>query len=118
MTFEPQVQSKKLELKLNYIEESKSLKFFTDRQRLEQILRNFLSNAIKFTEKGHIGITAEKVDNNIRLTVEDSGIGVAKEKQNLIFEAFEQADGSVSRKYGGTGLGLTISRELAQLLGG
>lgn len=104
---------------------------YTDRQRLEQVLRNFFSNALKFTHQGsvsmHIGLAPESVKFKriqssqgpvIALAVSDTGIGVAPDKQELIFEAFQQADGTTSRKYGGTGLGLTISREFSQLLGG
>ncbi|MFD1256573.1 response regulator [Mucilaginibacter terrae] len=94
---------------------------FTDKIRVEQVIKNLLSNAFKFTsENGHISINAApgKQENTISFTVKDSGIGIAPEKQRVIFEAFQQADGSTSRKYGGTGLGLSISRELAFLLGG
>jgi len=91
----------------------------TDAKRLQQILKNFLSNAFKFTEQGNvtlkIGVTPE---NMMTFAVSDTGIGIPADKQKIIFEAFQQADGSTSRKYGGTGLGLSISRELAQLLGG
>jgi len=94
---------------------------FTDKIRVEQVIKNLLSNAFKFTpEHGHISINAApgKQENTISFTVKDSGIGIAPEKQRVIFEAFQQADGSTSRKYGGTGLGLSISRELGFLLGG
>ncbi|MDP2228269.1 MAG: ATP-binding protein, partial [Moraxellaceae bacterium] len=104
---------------------------FTDRQRLEQVLRNFFSNALKFTHQGSVSLNIGPAPEGIRfnriqpsqgpviaLAVKDTGIGVAKDKQDLIFEAFQQADGTTSRKYGGTGLGLTISREFSQLLGG
>jgi signal transduction histidine kinase/HAMP domain-containing protein/ActR/RegA family two-component response regulator len=104
----------------------------TDAQRLQQILKNLLSNAFKFTERGsvklHFGSASpEVVQHSERLrdcgevvafTVKDTGIGIPEEKHQLIFEAFQQADASTSRMYGGTGLGLTISRELAHLLGG
>lgn len=91
----------------------------TDKFRLEQVLKNLLSNAIKFTEAGEVSlaITASGKD-QIAFTVKDTGIGIAKDQQEHIFEAFHQADGSISRKYGGTGLGLSISRDLARLLGG
>jgi len=98
----------------------------TDAQRLQQIINNLLSNAFKFTDKGEI-----KLDINsnspqpafakgrfLAFSVADTGIGIPLEKQRVIFKAFQQADGSTSRRYGGTGLGLSISRQLAQLLGG
>src|SRR5690606_2215232 len=103
----------------------------TDTQRLNQILKNLLSNAFKFTEKGEVRLSiyeakqwkpgnpsldaAKKV---VAFEIKDTGIGISKDKQNIIFEAFQQAEGSTSRKYGGTGLGLSISRGLADLLGG
>ncbi|WP_018345167.1 response regulator [Cytophaga aurantiaca] len=104
----------------------------TDRQRLEQIIRNLLSNAFKFTSnKGFVifkmGAVPETVvfrnkdlnaHNCLALSVTDSGIGIPKNKQQIIFEAFQQVDGSTKRKYGGTGLGLSISRELSTALGG
>ncbi|MGV3527750.1 MAG: response regulator [Flavisolibacter sp.] len=93
----------------------------TDRQRLEQVLKNLVSNALKFTSKGGVTLSIRHLpdqDQFIAFTVKDTGIGIAQEKQKLIFEAFQQADGSTRRKYGGTGLGLSISRELVKLLGG
>ncbi|WP_345460039.1 HAMP domain-containing protein [Actinoallomurus oryzae] len=99
---------------------------FSDEQRLQQILRNLLSNAIKFTPRGRVTLRVEcaatdaarEAGDVIAFTVEDTGIGIAREKLGTIFEAFEQAHGAGSHKYGGTGLGLSISRELASLLGG
>jgi len=94
---------------------------FTDKSRVEQVLKNLLSNAFKFTpENGGISVEAMpgKATDTISFSIKDSGIGISKDKQKIIFEAFQQADGSTSRKYGGTGLGLSISRELAALLGG
>ena len=91
----------------------------SDRQRIEQILKNLLSNALKFTEVGGVTVSASGAPNGqVAFSVTDSGIGIAPEQQGRIFEAFQQADGSISRRYGGTGLGLSISRELARLLGG
>ncbi|WP_456312425.1 HAMP domain-containing protein [Pseudomonas shirazensis] len=104
----------------------------TDSQRLNQILKNLLSNSFKFTEKGEVKLKIYKANNNwktnnlslenaeavVAFEISDTGIGISKEKQNIIFEAFQQAEGSTSRKYGGTGLGLSISRGLSDLLGG
>lgn len=106
--------------------------FFTDEQRFQQILKNLLSNAFKFTEKGSVSVQIKKADeekvaqwiqtkgasNWVEINVKDTGIGISKEKQKLIFEAFQQGDGATMRKYGGTGLGLSICREFAKLLGG
>ena len=90
----------------------------TDSQRLNQILKNLLSNSIKFTEKGSVNISIDRCsENRLNISVSDTGIGIAADKQMAIFEAFQQAEGGTSRKYGGTGLGLSISRELAKLLG-
>lgn len=93
----------------------------TDKMRLEQIIRNLLSNAIKFTAEGYVSmafVIDGSDEESLNIIVKDSGIGIAKDKQQLIFEAFQQADGSTQRKYGGTGLGLSISRELVKLLAG
>jgi signal transduction histidine kinase/HAMP domain-containing protein/ActR/RegA family two-component response regulator len=105
---------------------------YTDRQRLEQILRNLLANALKFTETGWVKLKIESAkppvmldfdglredDHVLSFSVIDTGIGIAKDKQRIIFEAFQQAEGGTSRKYGGTGLGLSISREIARALNG
>ncbi|MBA3820450.1 MAG: response regulator, partial [Deltaproteobacteria bacterium] len=91
----------------------------TDDMRLRQVLRNLLSNAMKFTERGRVNLRLYRAAPDvIAFAVSDTGIGIPKDKQRLVFEAFQQADGSTSRKYGGTGLGLAISREIAGLLGG
>jgi CheY-like chemotaxis protein/methyl-accepting chemotaxis protein len=105
--------------------------FISDQQRLEQILKNLLSNAIKFTNQGEVklsitrSVTVLNIHNKnypsgeaLLFTVSDTGIGIEKNKQAMIFEAFQQANGGLSRQYGGTGLGLTISRQLATLLEG
>jgi CheY-like chemotaxis protein len=91
----------------------------TDKQRLQQIINNLLSNAFKFTSEGEIKLGMLCPENGtIAISVSDTGIGIPKDKQQTIFEAFRQANGSTSRHYGGTGLGLSISRQLARLLGG
>lgn len=90
----------------------------TDPLRLRQIVLNLLGNAIKFTEKGRIVLAARLEDGLVTIDVTDSGIGIAKDRLDDIFNPFEQADGATSRRYGGTGLGLTISRQLANLLDG
>jgi len=95
--------------------------FVTDPDKLGQILRNLLSNAFKFTKAGQVTLRLERQPGlplPIRIGVRDTGVGIAPDKQGLIFEAFRQVDGSTAREYGGTGLGLTISLRLAQLLGG
>jgi HAMP domain-containing protein/signal transduction histidine kinase/CheY-like chemotaxis protein len=133
-----------VETTFKHISENKNLKFTieldeklpisleTDAQRLNQILKNLLSNAFKFTEKGEVKLSVYEANHNWRqsnsnldhakrvvaFAIKDTGIGISKDKQNIIFEAFQQAEGSTSRKYGGTGLGLSISRGLADLLGG
>ncbi|MEU4804453.1 HAMP domain-containing protein [Actinosynnema sp. NPDC023587] len=90
----------------------------TDEHRLQQILRNLLSNAVKFTHDGEIRLVIRLGDGSVAFDVRDTGIGIPADKLSVIFEAFQQADGTTSRKYGGTGLGLSISRELATLLDG
>ncbi len=91
----------------------------TDENKLSQILRNFISNSLKFTPSGTIELIIESTaSNEVKISVKDSGIGIAKDKQKLIFKAFTQADGSTSREYGGTGLGLSITKNLAKLIGG
>src|SRR4030095_886695 len=133
-----------VETTFKHVSESKNLRFSievdehlpdsleTDIQRLNQILKNLLSNAFKFTDKGEVKFRVYEANHNwkqskssldnakrvVAFEIRDTGIGISKDKQNIIFEAFQQAEGSTSRKYGGTGLGLSISRGLAELLGG
>jgi len=120
---EPQIEEKRLDIQLEFEEDVPS-NLVSDDEKLRQILKNFLSNAIKFTKYGKITLRVtrntyhDRVQRPICIGVQDTGIGIAQEKQEVIFEAFQQADGSTSRRYGGTGLGLTISRKLAELLGG
>ena len=90
----------------------------TDVQRVGQILKNFLSNAFKFTAEGGVRLVVEPAGGWVAFRVSDTGIGMTADQQRRVFEAFQQGDGSTSRKYGGTGLGLTISRELSTRLGG
>lgn len=93
--------------------------FETDRLRLEQILRNLLSNALKFTSEGQVTLEVySPARGKLAFAVKDTGVGIPRDKQQIIFEAFQQADGTTNRRYGGTGLGLTISRDLARLLHG
>ncbi|MDT7579946.1 MAG: hypothetical protein QOK35_1210, partial [Pseudonocardiales bacterium] len=126
--FRPQAEHKGLELR---VEAAPGLpeEILTDGRRLQQILRNLLSNAVKFTSGGSVSLMMAPAADGVRgpaddagpmiaFTVRDTGIGIAHDKLAMIFEAFQQADGTTSRKYGGTGLGLSISRELARLLGG
>ncbi|WP_353570862.1 response regulator [Candidatus Albibeggiatoa sp. nov. BB20] len=132
-----------LESKFHHVAEKKGLQFHinldpqlpqyihTDTQRFRQIVTNLLSNAFKFTEHGGVEVDIYRpiesgflrtnklsTQDMVAISVVDSGIGIPKEKQGPIFEAFQQADGSTSRRFGGTGLGLSISRQLARLLGG
>jgi signal transduction histidine kinase/DNA-binding response OmpR family regulator/HAMP domain-containing protein len=130
-TFVQLAQDKKLDFNVEV--DSELPRFIsTDDKRLQQIIKNLLSNAFKFTERGQVRFsmsrarsgwspsneTLSKADQVIAFRVEDTGIGVPEEKQRIIFEAFQQADGTTSRKYGGTGLGLSISREITRMLGG
>ncbi|MBW4548807.1 MAG: HAMP domain-containing protein [Symplocastrum torsivum CPER-KK1] len=130
-TFSQIAQDKRLNFILEF-EPNLPRTIQSDSKRLQQVLRNLLSNAFKFTDQGEVTLRVEvatrgwsphhEVLNStstvIAFSVTDTGIGIAPEKQRVIFEAFQQADGTTSRKYGGTGLGLSISREIAQLLGG
>src|SRR5262245_27839913 len=130
-TFRPVAESKSLDFLLR-IDPRLPTSITTDSKRLQQILKNLLSNAFKFTHHGQVTLTMEpakagwSVENEelnraasvVAFQVTDTGIGISGDKQQIIFEAFHQADGSISRKYAGTGLGLAISRELSKLLGG
>ena len=91
---------------------------YVDEEKLRQIVMNLLSNAAKFTERGTIRLRAQAADGSVAITVADTGIGIAADQLGLIFEEFEQADAGSTRVYGGTGLGLTIARRLARLMGG
>ena len=127
-TFKPISEAKNLKFEIQ-IEDGLPEVLETDMQRLNQILKNLLSNAFKFTEKGGVkleifrpGLHHENPLTNaesvIAFSISDTGIGISKNTQGIIFEAFQQAEGSTSRKYGGTGLGLSISKGFAELLGG
>ncbi|MBT5953916.1 HAMP domain-containing protein, partial [bacterium] len=128
--FKPLAEDKNLDFQFNF-EKNVAEFISTDSQRLEQILKNFIANALKFTKSGSILLNIHrpkpttqfltpslKTETSIGFSVTDTGIGIPKDKLNVIFESFRQQDGSTSRVYGGTGLGLSISRELAKLLGG
>jgi HAMP domain-containing protein/CheY-like chemotaxis protein/signal transduction histidine kinase len=130
-TFQPVAEQKGLHFEVALRDETPPA-LYTDGQRLQQVLKNLLSNAFKFTEQGSVKLTVRRAEKDRRFAsrsldhateviafeVSDSGIGIPKDKQQLIFEAFQQADGTTNRRYGGTGLGLSISREIARLLGG
>ncbi len=130
-TFRHISESKKLDFAIS-VDENVPESIETDPHRLNQILKNLLSNSFKFTEKGSVRLKIYKANGNwktknpeldaakmvVAFEISDTGIGISKDKQNIIFEAFQQAEGSTSRKYGGTGLGLSISRGLSDILGG
>ncbi len=117
-TFAPIAAEKRLELGVT-IDEGVAASIHTDPMRLMQILKNLLSNALKFTEHGGVELRVRRNGTSeVAFDVRDTGIGIAPEQQEWIFDAFRQADGTTNRKYGGTGLGLSISRDLAGLLGG
>ena len=131
-TFRHVAEGKSLDLSIDLTESVPGETIITDAKRLQQVLKNLLSNALKFTEHGTVRLQIERaaggwstnhpvlnrVKSVIAFSVTDTGIGIPQDKQRIIFEAFQQADGTTSRKYGGTGLGLSISRELTRLLGG
>ena len=127
-TFKPISEAKNLKFEI-ILEEGLPEMLETDMQRLNQILKNLLSNAFKFTEKGGVKLEIFRpnarhenpltdTESVIAFSISDTGIGISKNTQGIIFEAFQQAEGSTSRKYGGTGLGLSISKGFAELLGG
>jgi HAMP domain-containing protein/CheY-like chemotaxis protein len=130
-SFQPLAEEKGLQLVLD-TDPALPAAMQTDGQRLQQILKNLLANAVKFTDTGEVRLSLRRMereegysaaalnraDTVVALVVSDTGVGIRSDQQRLIFEAFQQADGTTSRKYGGTGLGLSISREIARLLGG
>jgi CheY-like chemotaxis protein/signal transduction histidine kinase/CHASE3 domain sensor protein len=119
--FEPMARHRGLGLDIQLAEDAPAT-LQTDGQRLQQVLKNLVSNALKFTREGEVTVTIaadpEGGPGSVRIDVRDTGLGIAADKHDVIFEAFRQADGSTSRQFGGTGLGLSISRELVQRLGG
>ena len=115
--FSPQAEKKQLAFKIRVAADLPEL-ICTDRQRLTQVLSNLLSNAVKFTDSGEVEVLVSKLGQDLQFEVSDTGIGIEAGKLEHIFGAFQQADGSTSRKYGGSGLGLAISRHLSELLGG
>jgi signal transduction histidine kinase/CheY-like chemotaxis protein/methyl-accepting chemotaxis protein len=130
-TFRQTARNKGLEFTIN-LDRRLPPSISTDTKRLQQVLKNLLFNAFKFTDRGRVSLAIEAAIHGwspeieslnrasfvVAFVVSDTGIGIASNKQKIIFEAFQQVDGTTSRKYGGTGLGLSISREIARLLGG
>ncbi len=117
-TNKAQAMQKNLDFTFSYSPELPEI-VYSDRTKLNQILMNLTSNAIKFTPKGKaVSIKAARLDDFVLFTIEDQGIGIPLDRQNIIFEAFTQAEASTTRKYGGTGLGLSIVKNLIKLLGG
>ncbi|NPA61860.1 MAG: response regulator [Epsilonproteobacteria bacterium] len=111
-------KKKGLRIRVRYLENVPK-RLYGDSLRLSQILNNLLSNAVKFTQSGEVILIISRIEENIfRFEVKDTGIGLKREEQKKIFNAFSQADGSTTRDYGGTGLGLTISKQLVELMGG
>jgi signal transduction histidine kinase/CheY-like chemotaxis protein len=115
-TVKPLVKSPQMKLKMKV--ESGLPPVYTDQEKVRQILINLLGNAIKFTKKGSVTVTAKRHKDNLKLAVADTGIGIPKDDLERIFDEFQQVDASSTRQYGGTGLGLSISRHLAHLLKG
>ncbi|MDN4493223.1 ATP-binding protein [Ureibacillus aquaedulcis] len=129
-TFSPVAKQKEIAFNIVKSSEVNDI-FYTDEKRFNQILKNLLSNAFKFTEQGSVTLAINKLDEQkisadmgklsedwLEIAIIDTGIGISKDKHQLIFESFQQADGATVRKYGGTGLGLSISKEFSKLLGG
>lgn len=113
----PLASSKNILLK--FLTEPRDLEIFADKIKLKQILHNLVNNALKFTpENGEVLVEAKKSGDVIEISVEDTGIGILEEKQEMIFESFKQVDSSLSRMYTGTGLGLTIAKKLVEMHGG
>lgn len=119
-----QAQKKNLELIVDIVPDV-PLSVRGDKQRLRQVLMNLLGNAIKFTDQGEVKITLERVNSdetwtqcNLHFAIEDTGVGIPADKLSVVFERFSQADSSVTRKFGGTGLGLTICKKLVEMMGG
>lgn len=117
MTLEPMALSKNIELSW-YIDEELNSNFITDPYRVKQVLTNLVSNAVKFTSEGSVEVTAKLEDGKIYISVLDTGIGIARDKHAEVFKEFTQAHSGIERKFGGTGLGLTISQKILNLLEG
>lgn len=116
-TLEPAAINKNIELTWDIDEELNS-NFISDPYRIKQVLTNLISNSVKFTQEGSVEVTVVIKDNTIVIAVLDTGIGIAKEKQEEVFKEFTQAHSGIEKRFGGTGLGLTISRRIIELIGG
>jgi signal transduction histidine kinase len=108
---------KGIDLRINFDDQGTSITMESDQNRLKQILTNFVNNSIKFTEHGYVEIGFTETNYSVLIHVKDTGIGIPVEYLEQIFERFRQVESSLTRKYGGNGLGLTISKQLADLLG-
>ncbi|MFL9845312.1 hybrid sensor histidine kinase/response regulator [Flavobacterium rhizosphaerae] len=116
-TFEPIALNKNIELNWD-VDDDLDAPFISDPYRIKQVLTNLIGNALKFTSEGSVEVTAQTMVNTIKISVIDTGIGIAEEQQDAVFREFTQANSGIEKRFGGSGLGLTISKRIIELLGG